>query len=230
MKIVILYSGGVDSYTLYHYIKNTYPHARVKALYYDFGQHYADWEIKNLPDFVEVRQMPWLQHDRTVHVDPNKDGIMWGREQFLTVATFMQEKPDMICLGVLNDEWGEDMSPEHQKATQAFLVGLNPYGIECVVSYPFAEMGWSKNEVVQWAVQNKVDIESTRTCMNGEEPCGHCPGCIKRKITFCYNGLIPGPITLFQHEYDSMCRFNSDYINILADMKTRGLFHVVQHA
>lgn len=229
MKIVMLYSGGVDSYTLYHYIKNTYPDAYVKALYYDFGQHYSEWEIKNLPDFVEVRSVPWLQYDKTVHVNPCDNGIMWGREQFLTVAAFMQEKPDMICLGVLHDEWGEDMSPEHQQATQTFLSGLNPYGIECEVSYPFAELGWSKNEVVKWAVENNVDVTSTRTCMNSEDPCGFCPGCIKRKLMFCYHGLIPGQVELSKNEYESLCRFNKDYISILADMMTKGLLHVIPH-
>lgn len=184
MKIVLLYSGGVDSYTLYHYIKRTYAGASVKAIYYDFGQPYGEWEIKQLPDFVEVRKIEWLQHDKSVHTNPDCPGIMWGREQFLTVTVFMQEKPDMICLGVLEDEWDEDMSPEHQQATQAFLKVLNPHQFECEVKYPFAEMGWNKTDVIQWAIDNELDVQYTRTCMVSEVPCGKCSGCVKRELAF----------------------------------------------
>lgn len=226
MKIVILYSGGVDSYTLYHYIKNTYPRARVKALYYDFGQPYKDWEIKNLPEFVEVRTVEWLQHDHTVHVDPNKNGIMWGREQFLTVHAYMQEKPDMICLGVLKDEMAEDMSEWHKNMTQLFLGSLNPWNITPEVTYPFAEQGWGKYEVVKWALEHNLDVMGTVTCMISEQPCKECIGCAQRDLVFCSHGLIE-EVFVSEQMFDKLIM--KGYTSVISDLLESGQFRVYQH-
>ena len=60
-KIAILYSGGLDSYILYHYAKITNPTDDIIGVYWDHGQEADEAEQLSLPDFVQVRKVDWLK-------------------------------------------------------------------------------------------------------------------------------------------------------------------------
>lgn len=217
MKIVILYSGGVDSCVLYHRTKVKYPHAEVKAIYYDFGQPYAQTEIDNLPDFVEVRKQPWANYDNSIHFDIDTPGIMWGREQFLTVCAYMQEKPDLILVGVLKDEMSGDMSDECRQATENFLQFLSKDGVFCAVEYPFAEEGMHKIDVVRWAVENNLDITKTITCMKEKTPCNKCIGCVQRNLVFNHLGLTDIRISFTDLMKQNLLSKDPRYVELISE-------------
>lgn len=196
-KITILYSGGLDSYIMYHYAKINEPNAEVNCIYWDHGQPVAEREIAGLPDFVEVRKVDWLGKDKTPIAQPGRrEGAIMipGRNLVFGVLIACQELPDEIWMGALHGEThakGTDKNYlflDHLNATINYVVGPFRNNKYMKARFPLAEAGLDKLGEVKWALDNGLTPEmlmNTRSCHDGStNKCGNCIQCIKRWAVF----------------------------------------------
>ena len=201
MKIVILYSGGLDSLIMHQYAKVKYPHAEVKCLYYKHGADSEESEIKRLPSYVEVRNVDWLG-DKIKPVAKKEDpfaGAIYipGRNLIFSSLAACQELADEIWMGTLYDEdnpKGTDKNEKFRNDTSELLsYVLSPFIDKVTVRFPFVDEKWTKVESVEWALKNGLsgkDITNTVSCWHHHGlPCGQCKQCFKRQLVFKLNGL-----------------------------------------
>lgn len=202
MKIVILYSSGLDSFILYQYAKARYPQAQLKCLYFKHGADSEAQEIARLPDYVEVRNIDWLNENcRPVakKSDPFAGEIyIPGRNLVFTVLAAAQELPDEIWMGTL---WDEDNAQATDKnglfrtdTSDLMTYVLSPFLDQCILRFPFVEEGWTKSDIVEWALYSgipKEEIKATVSCWHyTDKPCGRCKQCFKRKLNLKPKGII----------------------------------------
>jgi 7-cyano-7-deazaguanine synthase in queuosine biosynthesis len=202
-KIVILYSGGLDSFLLKKYAETEYPDTEIKCVYYKHGADAEVKEIERLPDFVEVRNVDWLGNN--IRAMPKKDdpfaGAIYipGRNLVFTVLAASQELPDEVWMGTVWDEDNDkatDKNENFRKGTSELLsYVLSPFLDSVKIRYPFVENGWSKEDCVNWALYTKAatkeEIINTVSCWHqkANEPCGQCKQCFKRYFVFLLNGF-----------------------------------------
>ena len=201
-KIVILYSGGLDSYILYHYAKNTQPDADIKAVYWDYHHSVNKEEIEALPNFVEVRKVDWMNLEGKSPVSlPNRtEGPIFvpGRNLVFPILTACQDLPDEIWLGTLGGEThnkGTDKNYQFLWTMNSTLnYVLSPYygDKKLEVKFPFADNNMNKNDIVKWALRNGITKEQlikTYSCHYPGHKCGKCVQCVKRSFVFLDNGF-----------------------------------------
>lgn len=202
MKIVILYSGGLDSYLMLKWAEHHYPDAEVKCLYYKHGAESEAHEISLLPDYVEVRTVDWLG-DKIKPLPKKSDpfaGAIYipGRNLVFATLAACQEVPDEIWLGVLADENNEQATDKNDHFRQLAMASINyalsPFTDGVTIKFPFAEAGFTKLDTVRWALENGVpreEIERTVSCWHAHDGlhCGRCKQCVKRFLVFDAVGL-----------------------------------------
>lgn len=201
MKIVILYSGGLDSFLLYNYAKIEYPDDEVVCLYFRHGADSEESEISRLPNFVQVRTVEWL--NETIRPLAKKDdpfaGNIYipGRNLVFSVLAATQELPDEIWMGTVWDEDNEKATDKNEKfrnETSSLLsYVLSPFLDSVKIRFPFVENSWTKEHCVAWALRNNIsknEIVNTVSCWHHDgQNCGHCKQCFKRKLIFLLTGL-----------------------------------------
>jgi 7-cyano-7-deazaguanine synthase in queuosine biosynthesis len=203
MKIVILYSSGLDSRIMLHYAQQKYPDADIKCIYYQHGAESEQHELSLLPDFVEVRKIDWLG-EKIKPVAKKEDpfaGAIYipGRNLVFSVLAASQELADEIWMGTLYDEVnpkGTDKNDTFRNLTSGVLsYVLSPFIDNVTIRFPFAEEKWTKVDAVSWALDNglsKEEIVDTTSCwhrVKGERPCGRCKQCFKRQLVLMLNDI-----------------------------------------
>jgi len=204
-KIGMLYSGGLDSYVMHRKAVVENPDAEIVSIYYSHGQPAAEKEIAGLPDFVEVRQIDWLGGDKKPVPKPGREEegaiMIPGRNLMFTTAIACQELPHEIHLGAYKGETNALSTDKNytfvEKAENVLRYVLEPYlpedGKDIKVRFPLAEAGWSKSDIVTWALDNgitKEDLKKTKSCFDaGDDACGACIQCFKRWTAFGINGF-----------------------------------------
>lgn len=204
MKIVILYSAGLDSLLMHHFAKMWYPDTEIKCLYYKHGADSEDKEIALLPDFVEVRVIDWLGENCkpvSKKSDPFAGNIyIPGRNMVFATLAASQELPDQIWMGVLRDENNEAATDKNSEFLSRVngLIGyvLSPFHYGPRVVFPLDEHGWTKSLALRAALDSGLsveDVKKTVSCwhFNTEKnlPCGECKQCLKRALVFKSVGL-----------------------------------------
>lgn len=201
-KICILFSSGLDSVIMRHYAKVKYPEAEVKCIYYKHGADAEDSEIKNLPSYVEVRTVDWLNEKCRPLVkasDPTAGPIyIPGRNLVFATLAACQELADEIWLGTLVDEAHPKATDKNEEfrtqASDTLSYVLSPFIDKVILRFPFVEEKWTKVESVRWALDNnlpKQEILDSVSCWyhaNGQA-CGKCRMCFRRQLVFRLNGL-----------------------------------------
>ena len=202
MNILILYSGGLDSFILYHYAKKQYPDAEVQAVYYRHGQPAMQKELDRLPSWVIQKEMEWLdEHNGPVAMKtkPTEGAIFIpGRNMaFITLAA-CQFTPDEIWMGSVANEVTAASTDKNQlfvdKMNDILNYVLDPFlenGIK--VRIPFVEDGMGKIEAVRWALDHgitKEEILNTPSCYGEDDiSCGVCIQCLRRWAIFGLIGM-----------------------------------------
>ena len=201
MKIVLLYSGGLDSRIMAHYAKVKYPDAEVKCVYYAHGGPAEQKEIEVLPSFVEVRRVDWLGGDKKPVAklsDPTAGAIyIPGRNMVFVTLAACQELPDEIWLGALADEQHVNATDKNNEfcdqASDVLSYVLSPFVGYVHVLAPLARERWTKYGSLKWALENGLSAEEvldTVSCYSGNRvPCGNCRPCFKRALSFANLGL-----------------------------------------
>lgn len=201
MKISILYSGGLDSLILVHYAKIKYPNAEVIAVFWNHGHNAARAEIERLPDYVQIRNVDWLNLNvpggyLDKKTEPSGPMYIPGRNMIFAMLTACQDLPDEIWLGALSEEAHELATDKndkfHRMMTEAASYVLSPWKDKITVRAPFVDEGWTKYTATKWAFENGLteeEIKSTVSCYNLDnsdrvKKCGNCKQCVRRLLIF----------------------------------------------
>lgn len=197
--ILLLYSGGLDSYLLYKLWESEYPSHNLICLNYNLGQEYADKELHSIHKLIQsgevdgnkfvFKNIDWLDDSSTLIGKENSlsgNIIIPGRNAVLATLAACNYLPDEIWMGALK---GED----HEKSTdknETFRTLINSqlqYVLQknIEVRFPFIERKMGKYEIVDWALNDlKIPLEtltSTSSCLSGESGnCGKCVVCFRR--------------------------------------------------
>ena len=196
MKIVILNSGGLDSFIMSEMARKENPDADIVNVYFDIGHDYAYKEIeairKNGQD-VDIWDVSWLSSKGRGKADNGMNNIFIpGRNMLLATMAAAKYVPDEIWLGALCGEIHQFATDKNLKFRDD-MTGLLSYVMSpfldngCKIVYPFVDKGWGKLQVVEWAVNNglKDQVIASSSCMSPENGnCGRCGVCIRRAGIF----------------------------------------------
>jgi len=202
-QILILYSGGLDSFILYHMAIKIYGENNVKCVFFKHGQNSEQAEINALPDFVEIRELDWLDENiKAVSKisDPFAGHIyIPGRNLVFCVTAASQYLPDEIWMGTVVDEDNQsatDKNDTFRIMTENILnYVLGPFHSDGIlIRFPFVEENMTKVDAVEWALEHNVskeEIIGTTSCWHNKDgiPCGECKQCIKRFLVFALNNI-----------------------------------------
>lgn len=192
-NIIICYSGGLDSFLLWQLYKHQYSNTNnCKCIFYDIGQPYVNKELKSIKDSgveVQIKKIDWLDNNsKMIGKEGSLSGdiIIPGRNALLATMAACQEQPDEIWMGALQGEIHEKSTDKNYKFLDKWN-NLMQYVLQknVVLKFPFADMGFGKFEVIEWALKNayvtKEQLINTSSCLSGEDgKCGKCVVCFRR--------------------------------------------------
>jgi len=177
--MILLFSGGLDSYIAYHYLH------RPKTLYINLGHRYAAHEIatvrKLIPDTIIDDRLNLADWEK-------KDANIPMRNAFLVmIASYYDEDVSLVVQkGEMNIP---DRSVHFFNNFGNWLSTLS--GKTVTLSTPFSAL--TKTQMVEWYIKNDGDPDvliSTRSCYSpGDNPCGDCAACFRRWVAFINNGI-----------------------------------------
>jgi len=181
---LVLYSGGLDSLTLLHFVKKKLNYNSILALGFDYGQphikelQYAERNCKKLGVPFIVRKITGLQVGDMV----TSPEVVGRNSLFLTYGAIVAKENglDDVFIGVC----GED-STRFPDCRSEFIFSMSValqlgVGIRRV-SAPFIYL--TKEAIVAIGKGLGVDYSQSWSCyMGGEKPCGKCEACRKRVL------------------------------------------------
>lgn len=212
MKIVVLYSGGMDSLIL-RALAQQQQGAEVVSVWWDHGQAPMAQECAALPDDVLRRHVDWLGRAGAMVLDPTtpvvagrfrpgetSPAFLPGRNLVFATLAGCQFLPDEIWLGALASEvhaGATDKNHRFMADTGALLsYVVSPFKEGAIrVRAPLAERGWDKFAAARWGLQHGgltlAALKRSWSCMGSWAsifdralPCGNCQACLRRRALF----------------------------------------------
>lgn len=187
---VLLFSGGIDSYVGYFYLKKTLGLKELKTVYFDLGAPYNKREIE-----VVKRLIPETIIDESLKVGDTQRGInAYIPYRNLLIAMLCSKYGKKIWICGLKDDKVQDKNEEAFKAMTSCLNFISKPEDEVIIQSPFWNM--TKAEVVKWYMDN-VDstgnsLLDTISCYDSNEVtnyCGRCPSCFRKFNALKENGI-----------------------------------------
>ncbi|MBI5414770.1 7-cyano-7-deazaguanine synthase QueC [Candidatus Peregrinibacteria bacterium] len=209
IPILLIYSGGLDSTVLLHFLKNEGD--EVQAISFSYGQkHSKEIQIAgencrdlNVPH--EILEIPMnryfsgslLQNGPEIpeghYEDENmKQTVVPMRNLiFASIAAGYASSHGISCiaLGVHSGDHAiyPDCRPEFISSLSETINLADWNHVEILT--PFLHK--KKDEIVKIGLDLKVDFSKTWTCYKGgEKPCGKCGSCTERNEAFKKNGTL----------------------------------------
>ena len=211
-KAVVLLSGGMDSVTLLHYVKQRLGVEKLYALSFVYGQKHvceldmARWQADAAGVLehrvIDISFFGELIHGSSALTDadlavPDLDNVdEEHREQPITyvphrnLVMLLLTASYAEALGATDIFYGAQAQDEYGywDCTSGFVKKLNEVlslnRVEPVtVHAPFTEK--SKTDIVKIGLELGVDYDHTWSCYRGgDKPCGTCPSCVEREKAF----------------------------------------------
>lgn len=175
-EVLILLSGGIDSTACLNFYLRL---GRTPfGLFVDYGQRAASREWQAVCDVASFYNIPttrlqWQGRNKSA-------GLILGRNAFLIAAALM-EKPasvSVIATGIHSDTEYADCSPAFVIKMQAVLDTYEKAHVR--LAAPFLD--WTKVDIVQYCLMERVPVDLTYSCERGSEPCGYCLSCKDREL------------------------------------------------
>jgi 7-cyano-7-deazaguanine synthase len=187
MKIVLLYSGGLDSTTmLYEYLQQGH---HVHCLAVDYGQTHirevsAAYAIATehgcTHELVDIDPAPFSGNSLTTGgvgvVVPNRNMFFLS----IAAAVALRDGYDAVAIGCNASDYDlwPDCRPKFLDAMQAALFACDNRQITLLRPY----VRETKLDIVKRALAAGVPIERTWSCYaGGTAPCGECEACVGRR-------------------------------------------------
>ncbi|WP_148861114.1 7-cyano-7-deazaguanine synthase QueC [Marinobacter fonticola] len=208
-KVVVIYSGGMDSFTLLHRARAS--GHEVHALSFNYGQrHVRELECAEavcktlavphkvvdmspmaslmtgsaLTDAIGVPEGHYEEDNMKSTVVPNRNMILLSLATGYAVSVGAQA----VWYGAHGGDHAiyPDCRPEFVSKMDAVcrVANYEPVGIEA----PYMQM--DKGQILSEGLAMDLDYSQTWTCYNGrEKACGRCGSCVERLEAFAHHGL-----------------------------------------
>jgi len=181
LEAVVLFSGGVDSTACVHLLKEQ--GFRVQGLFIDYSQAAARAEeqaVITLSQELSIR----VASLRLQGFQQSGAGELPGRNSLLISAALfnLRGRRCVIATGIHSGTGYFDCSiPFHN--TMNMLISAQTDGRVSLLS-PFAS--WTKHDIFDYTVREKISLASTYSCEAGIiPPCGQCSSCRDREGLQC---------------------------------------------
>ena len=207
-SVLVVYSGGLDSYTLLNKALNKFE--RVEAITFDYGQKHSKeitfasnvclekaiaHEVVNLDlekilsgsALVGTSEIPEGNYDKEKMkqtVVPNRNMIMISVAASLAIKNKCEYLWYAAHAG--DHEIYPDCRPEFISKLGEVLKICDYH--EIIFEAPFK--GMTKGEIIKEGLNMDLDYSKAWTCYEGKEnPCGKCSACIERQNAFKINNI-----------------------------------------
>ena len=202
-SVLVVYSGGLDSYTLLNKAMKNFD--RIEAITFNYGQKHnkeieyaksncvelnikhevVNLDLENilagsaLVGDIDIPEGNYDKEKMKQTIVPNRNMIM------ISVAASLVIKNDIEYLWYAahsgDHEIYPDCRPEFIDKMAAVLEICDYHKIK--FEAPFQNL--SKNEIVATGLSMNLDYSKTWTCYEGKEkPCGKCSACLERALSF----------------------------------------------
>lgn len=183
----VLFSGGLDSWICLNWASARFGPESVRAIYFDFGQQYAEKEISSaqfLCGLVGVKLI--LRRDLLGILQENKvTGFIPFRNTMLLVHTAALPNAERVVFGALWAENAPDKQPEYLESMREVLRDQRESGT-FTIETPLDAM--TKRQAVQWARKRygylfATGIPHTISCYGDSIlACSSCMSCWNRWV------------------------------------------------
>ena len=179
--MILLYSGGMDSYIAWEYLK------RPKTIYFDLGHRYAAFEKQAIMRTIRTTR---IDHSLKLGQFEKDDADIPMRNAFMIMVASMYDKE--IVLVVQKGEMTiPDRSPHFFLTFAAWLNWMkDDWGY--TLKSPFFDM--TKTQMVKWYVDQGLSIDQlvkTRSCFSSDDfACGACGACFRRWVALRNNNIV----------------------------------------
>lgn len=208
-KAVVVYSGGMDSFTLLHRVHQH--EFETFALSFNYGQrHVVELEFaasvckdlgvnhkvvdissvnsliggSSLTSDIDVPEGHYEEESMKATVVPNRNMTLLS----LAVGYAVSIKSNKVFYGAHSGDHAiyPDCRPEFVSRMNDVCKVANYEEVEIVTPY----LDQSKIEILADGLAMRLDYQNTWTCYNGrEKPCGKCGACQERLEAFAQNGV-----------------------------------------
>jgi 7-cyano-7-deazaguanine synthase in queuosine biosynthesis len=191
--MILLFSGGVDSFVAYHYLKR---YTGVPdTLYFDLNTLYSKREkntvAKLIPSTIIETCIDFKEREEPV------SGFVPYRN--LHLALLANRYSDTIVIAGLKDDMVNDKNEEVFVKFSSLMSSMTGRRIQ-VIS-PF--WGMTKAQVVSWYLNvhkgSEASLLRTFSCYSKEDTnyCGKCPACFRKWCAFFVNNI---PLDFYNEE------------------------------
>lgn len=206
-KVVVIYSGGMDSFTVLH--KALSQGHQVSALSFNYGQrHVKELDVaervckrlniphkvvditsinallagSSLTDDIDIPEGHYQEASMKSTVVPNRNMILLS----LAIGYAVSEGAHAVYYGAHSGDHAiyPDCRPEFVRQMNVVSQLANYEPVEVIAPY----LDVDKNAILADGLAMGLDYSNTWTCYNGrEKACGQCGACIERLEAFAAN-------------------------------------------
>lgn len=182
---VQLFSGGLDSFALWHLLEKPRP------VYVCYGHKYQNWELKAIGRLEQADpslQVTVLDGPRIGHLE-QPDGRIPHRNLLLITTAAAALQPAVVYLGALRGETSRDKSDHFIRESSRLLSFC-----EQPVRVLSPSKRWTKTQLVARLIkkfpEQAKNLQKTRSCYAASDlPCGRCLACLRRWVAMSNNGI-----------------------------------------
>jgi len=179
---ILLFSGGLDSFILYFYLK------KPRTLYFNLGHRYAHKELEVVSKLIKNTEVDFSY---TLTDWELPDAHIPFRNVLLAMGA--SRYADIVYLGGVSDDRVNDNTRVAHADMTSFI---SRYAGRFVrVAAPFAEQGWSKFDAVRWfkrELGKKADrlLLQTLSCYSSRSGrCMKCAACFRWWVALKWCGV-----------------------------------------
>lgn len=216
-KAISVLSGGLDSTVATAYFKDQY---QIHAVTFNYGQKSAEMEIKSSQVICEIMgmehtviELPWLAALGNSALTSQEEVPQLGMDQlddqelcdqtarkvwvpgrnivFTAIATSFAEAEGASAIIV---GWDEEEAATFPDNSQEFLEAFNQVlevGSLDEIEIKAPLINLNKTEIVELGDEVEAPLSLSYSCyMGGEEHCGTCESCMRRKRAFYKSGVV----------------------------------------
>jgi 7-cyano-7-deazaguanine synthase in queuosine biosynthesis len=178
--MILLFSGGVDSYIAWHYLN------KPKTIYFDLNSAYSQREQKVIKELI-----PQTEIDACLDLSTREQDDFYIPFRNLYLAMLACRFSDNIVIVGIK---GDDVSDKTPEIFQKFSSILSEMEEKTITIWsPFWH--YTKDQIVEWYLYNvgsTYNLLQTISCYNSHEDtnyCGRCTSCFRKWVAFRNNGI-----------------------------------------